>query len=286
MREWRRGMRHMMLSASSMSDKALYLRRKIVDICIACGGHVASSLSCIDILCALYYGNVLNVDAMRHEIDNRDKFILSKGHAETALFVVLADLGFFPGKWLSDHYRQGDCYLGGHPDHKIPGVEISSGALGHGLSLACGMAKAAQLSNRMNHYFVLMGDAECTEGAVWEAALFAAKHQLNNLTAIIDFNNIGSIDFVENFTSLAPFDNKWRAFNWDVMMCDGHNIEELVKVLSLTKKSHKKPTVVLANTVKGKGVSFIENEPFWHVKRLTKKEEISQARKELEDASM
>lgn len=261
---------------------AAEIRERIAEMCIARGGHIASSFSCVEILMALYHGGVLNVSPDDPDAPGRDRFIMSKGQGETALYAVLCDMGFFPGEWIENHYRAGDCRLGGHPDKNIPGVEISTGALGHGLGVAAGMALAAKFDGKKHHHFVLMGDAECTEGSVWEAALFGAAHHLSNLTAIVDRNFIGSIDFTENFTSLEPFARKWEAFNWEVVTCNGHDFPELFKALDYAKtRDTGNPLVVIAETVKGKGVSFIENQPIWHVKQLCNPGEIEQARAEL-----
>ncbi len=262
--------------------KSKEIRRKIVEITSICGGHIASSFSYVDILVAIYYSGIFKHNPGKPDWQERDKFILSKGHGETALFTVLADLNYFPEAWLNEHYRRGNCYLGGHPDYKIPGVEITTGALGHGLGIASGIALASKKENEKNFHYVLMGDAECTEGSVWEAALFAAKHKLNNLIAIIDYNKIGSIDFIENFTSIAPFKDKWEAFGWEVMEIDGHNFKEIISALKYSKKREKSsPLAIIAHTVKGKGVSFIENDPTWHVKKLSTTDEIDKALSEL-----
>jgi transketolase len=265
-----------------LEEKARELRVKILDVAIKNGGHIASSFSCIDILVSLYYGDILQINASDAENKDRDRFILSKGHAETALFAVLSDLLFFPQYWIEMHYRTGNCYLGGHPDNKIPGVEITSGSLGHGLGIAAGISLAAKMNNKKHFQFVLMGDSECSEGSVWETALFAAKHKLNNLIAITDRNRIGSIDFTENFTSLEPLKQKWEAFGWETVEVDGHNFDELLHVLHYAKtREDSRPLSIIANTVKGKGVSFMENNPIWHVKNLSCEDEIALARKEL-----
>jgi len=251
-------------------------------MCLKTGGHIVSSFSCVDILVALYFGGILKVAPENPEWEERDRFILSKGHGETALYAVLASKGFFPEEWIDTSYRRNDCRLGGHPDVKTPGVEVTSGALGHGLGLAAGISLAAKMDGKSHLQFVLLGDAECTEGSVWEAALFASKQGLDNLIAIIDRNHIGSIDFTENYTSLEPFPDKWKAFGWAVRSCDGHNFKDLLDVFNYSKThENKKPLVVIAETVKGKGVSFMENSPVWHACALTKEDEIRQAREEL-----
>ncbi|MGA1868169.1 MAG: transketolase [bacterium] len=266
-----------------LDRKAHQMRYKILKMCICTGGHIVSSLSCVDILVALYYGGILNVDAGNAEWGERDRFLLSKGHGETALYAVLADRGFFPAEWITSRYRQGNCVLGGHPDKKIPGVEVTTGSLGHGLGLAAGISLAAKMDKKNHFQFVLMGDAECTEGSVWEAGLFASKNKLNNLIAIVDRNNIGSIDFTEDFTSLEPFSDKWEAFGWEVAVCNGHSFDELIKVFRYARsRDTTKPFIIIAQTVKGKGISFMENDPMWHARSLTSEKEITHAKEELQ----
>lgn len=258
------------------------LRREVAEMCIERGGHIASSFSCMEILVTLYHAGVLRISPNEPDAPGRDRFILSKGHGETVLYAVLADRDFFSRQLIKESYRHGECRLGGHPSHHITGIEVSTGSLGHGLGLACGLAMAAKLDKASHHHFVLLGDAECTEGSVWEACLFAAARGLGNLTAIVDRNNIGSIDFTDKFTSLEPFADKWKAFGWDVLECDGHNPEALRRhLLQFRDRKSNRPSVVIAKTVKGKGVSFIENSPLWHVKQLADPTEIAQARREL-----
>ena len=266
-----------------MRKKAIEIRNKILEMGINPGGHITSSFSCVEILVALYYGGILKFNPKNPEWQERDRFIMSKGHGATGLYAVLADLGFFPSSWIKNNYKQGDCRLGGHPDHKIPGVEITSGSLGHGLGIAAGNALAAKMDHKKNMQYVLMGDAECTEGSVWEAALFASKHKLSNLVAIIDRNHIGSLDFTKNFTKLEPFTDKWESFGWEVININGHNFDELLSTFNYVKvRSSTQPILIGAETIKGKDVSFMENDPIWHVKQLTDKDEIRQARKELQ----
>ena len=273
---------HHPVPPDQLREKALDIRRRVLAMCIDHGGHLASSLSCVDILVALYHGGWLRVDPARPEAPERDRFILSKGHAETVFYAVLADRGFFPAAWLDSRYRCGDCGLGGHPDHRLPGVEITSGALGHGLGIAAGLSAAARLDGLEHRQVVLLGDAECTEGSVWEAALFAAAHHLGNLIAIVDRNHIGSLDFTRNYTGLEPFVAKWQAFGWEVTTLDGHDFTALETAFAAAwAPSSDKPQLLVAETVKGKGLSFVENQPIWHVKGLCDPEEIRQARKEL-----
>jgi transketolase len=275
------------MNVIELRRKANQIRNNILEMCVRTGGHIVSSLSCVDILVTLYYGGILDIDPKDPEWENRDRFFLSKGHGETALYTVLADMGFFPAKWIETSYRQGKCRLGGHPDSRIPGVEVTSGSLGHGLGLAAGLSLAAKMDKKPNLQFVLMGDAECTEGSIWEAALFASKHGLNNLVAVIDRNHIGSLDYTKNYTSLEPFGEKWESFGWETTTCNGHNFEELHHALRYVRlRESKQPLVLIAETVKGKGVSFMENDPSWHVRSLSSEEEIIQAKEDLRQSEL
>lgn len=269
-------------SIDFLRQKAKQVRQRIFETALAHGGHIATSFSCTEILVSLYYDGALSHRPGQPDWQARDRFILSKGHAETGLYAVLADCGYFAQDLLDTCYRQNDCRLGGHPDFSIPGVEITSGALGHGLGIGAGITLAAKRDGKMHFQFVLLGDAECTEGAVWESALFAAKQQLNQLVAIIDRNHIGSIDFTANYTHLEPFEEKWRAFGWQTRSCNGHDFESLREMLMFAKnREDKRPLVVIADTVKGKGVDFMENDPIWHVKSPQSEKEIFDARTQL-----
>ncbi len=270
------------INSNELKSKASQIRNKVLRVCANTGGHLVSSFSCVDILVALYHGGILKINPNNPQDDSRDRFILSKGHGETALYAVLADLGFFPADWIETRCRKGDCLLGGHPDIKIPGVEITSGSLGHGLGVAAGISLAAKMDGKSHFQFVLMGDAECTEGSVWETALFASKHALNNLVAIVDRNYIGILDFTENYTSLEPLTEKWKSFGWETRICNGHSFKELSDTLTYARQRDTAgPLIIIAETVKGKGVSFMENNPAWHVRSLSGKEEIERAKEEL-----
>jgi transketolase len=272
-----------MVNTLELEEKANELRTRVVHICSKSGGHISSAFSCIEIMVGLYYSGILMMDAHNPNWDERDRFILSKGHGETALYAILADLGFFPEEWIDKRYRLGDHFLGGHPDQHTPGIEVTSGALGHGLGLAAGISLAAKMDSKKHLQFVLLGDAECTEGSIWEAAIFASKHCLNNLVAIVDRNQIGALDFTDNFTSLEPLADKWRAFGWEVCVLDGHNLEQLVEALNYTRsRIDQRPMVIIAHTIKGKGVSFMENDPAWHTRTLSNIDDVQQALKELE----
>lgn len=242
--------------------------------------HIGAAFSMADIIAALY-GSVLRVDPLDPNASERDRFILSKGHAGAAVYAALAETGFFPVEWLSTHYQNGSK-LSGHVSHKgIPGVEFSTGSLGHGLPVAVGLAKAAKAAAMSHNVFVLLGDGECDEGSNWEAALFAAHHKLNNLTVVIDYNKIQSLDKVENTLGLEPFTLKWESFGWDVCEADGHCFASLLQSLPPNPEArNEKPRCVICHTVKGKGVSFMEHSVLWHY-RTAVGDEYEAALKEL-----
>ncbi|MBQ0105036.1 MAG: transketolase [Armatimonadetes bacterium] len=247
---------------------------------ISHGSHIGAVLSVADIM-AVLYNDILNVDPKNPKMENRDRFILSKGHAGASVYAALAEKGFFPVEELKTHYADGSR-LSGHVSHKgVPGVEFSTGSLGHGLPVACGRAYAAKKDNKDYRMFVVMGDGECDEGSVWEAALFANHFKLDNLVAIIDHNKMQSLKLCEETLKLKPFADKWKAFGWNVIDIDGHNINELRKALSKESSVKDKPTVVIANTVKGKGISFMEMDILWHYRFPHEGEEYDNALKEL-----
>ena len=243
------------------------------------GSHIGSALSIADLL-AVLYADILTFDPKEPKAANRDRFILSKGHAGAAVYAVLAESGFFSNEKLATHYKNGSN-LSGHVSHKgIPGVELSTGSLGHGLNVGVGMAKAAKLNKMAHRVVVLLSDGECDEGTVWEAAMFSSHHKLNNLIAIIDYNKIQSLDSVSNTLELEPFSDKWKSFGWLVIEIDGHNHLEIKKAFSQIQTDKNKPTVIIANTTKGKGVSFMENKVLWHY-RSPQDEEFRKAIEEL-----
>lgn len=245
--------------------------------------HIGPALSITDIL-AVLYGGILHVDPNNPNALDRDRFILSKGHAGAAVYAALAETGFFPVEKLKTHYRDGSD-LSGHVSHKgIPGVELSTGSLGHGLSVGVGMALGAKMDNHTHRIIVLLSDGECDEGSNWEAILFAAHHRLDNLIAIVDYNKIQSLALVAETIALEPFSDKWQSFGWAVREVDGHNHTELRNVLSDLPAEIGKPTAIIAHTTKGKGVSFMENSVLWHY-RCARGEEFDAALKELEAQS-
>jgi transketolase len=260
---------------SELEVKAKYLRKTAFETVIKAGkGHLGGSLSSVEILVALYYGGILKYDVQNPKWEDRDRFILSKGHANNVLHVVLADLGFYPKTEL-DSYTKDGCVLGGHCDPNVPGIEIVSGSLGHGLGIGCGIALGARLDNKDFMTYVLLGDGECQEGSVWEAISFASHHNLNNLVAIVDRNGLGAEEFTESTCQLEPLANRWSAFGWEAFTVQGHNIPVLIWAL---KNKSDRPKVIIANTIKGKGISELENKPKAHHTLPT---DVEMARKEL-----
>ena len=236
--------------------------------------HLASSLSCIDIL-AILYEKILKINPKKKDY-KRDRFILSKGHAAGALYATLAHKGFFNKNRLKT-YGSKDSLLEEHPNPKLNGVEAPTGSLGHGLPVACGMALSAKILKMNFRTFVLLGDGECNEGTVWESILFASSKKLNNLIAIVDFNGWQGIGRTKSILNLNPFSEKWKSFGWNVKKINGHNHRQLYNCL---KKRYSKPTVIIAKTIKGKGVSFMEDDNNWHY-RIPNINEVKKAKKEL-----
>jgi transketolase len=240
------------------------IRRHAIEMTHLSGGsHIGSILSVADII-AVLYNDIANVNPKNPKMENRDRIILSKGHAGAAIYSALAEKGFFDIGMLKTHYQNGSV-LSGHVSHKgVPGVEFSTGSLGHGLSVGAGMAYAAKLDEKKHKVFVILGDGENDEGAIWEAILVANHFKLDNLIAVVDYNKMQSLDFVENTISLSPLDEKWKAFGWNVIVINGHNHQELREAYQKATQFKGKPTVILANTIKGKGISFMENNILWH----------------------
>ncbi len=243
--------------------------------------HIGSILSIVDLL-AVLYGKILKVNPIEPKSKDRDRFILSKGHAGAGVYAILAECGFFKIEKLLTHYQNGSD-LSGHVSHKgIPGVELSTGSLGHGLSVGTGMSMAAKLDHIPFRVFVLLSDGEMGEGSNWEPILFAAHHKLDNLIAIIDYNKIQSLKPVSETLNLEPLHSKLDAFGWDVVEVDGHDHEALNATFKNIKGDTGKPTCIIAHTTKGKGVSFMENSVLWHY-RTARGEEFEAALNELEN---
>lgn len=227
--------------------------------------HIGSALSIIDILTVLYF-RILNIDINDYKNVNRDKFILSKGHSIAALYSTLALRGFFKEELLLEYYQNGS-QLSGHPKKdSLPGIEASTGSLGHGLAIGCGLALADNRDNRKSKSIILMGDGECNEGSVWESAMFAKGNNLNNLIAIVDNNKLQGLGYVSQITGVLPLAEKWKAFGWNVKEINGHDIEEIYNSLISSYNQNENPTVIIADTIKGKGVSFMEGKLEWHYK--------------------
>ena len=256
-----------MTSTWKSEQLAWKIRRHGIEMTHLSGGsHIGAILSVADIIAVLY------TDVLRYKPDNpkwegRDRFILSKGHAGASIYAALAECGFFDVEELKTHYQNGSR-LSGHVSHHLPGVDFSTGSLGHGLSVAAGMAYALKKDGRKERVFTVLGDGECDEGSVWEAVLFANHFRLNNLVAIVDHNHMQSLDFQENTIEMEDFSQKWKAFGWNTIEIDGNNHAQLKKAFKYVEvncelKPHK-PTVIIANTIKGYGVSFMQNDILWH----------------------
>ncbi|MCK4519402.1 MAG: transketolase, partial [Candidatus Omnitrophica bacterium] len=264
-----------------LEDKAVEIREDILNMLGKAGsGHTGGSLSLVELLLTLYFYE------MRHNPENpgwdkRDKFILSKGHGCPALYAVLADAGYFPREWLWTLRKMGSR-LQGHPQKDISmGIEASTGSLGQGLSIACGLALSAMLdSNKAVRTYCLMGDGELQEGQVWEAAMMAVHYKLDNLCAIVDWNKLQIDGWVKDVMGIEPLNKKWKAFGWEVFEADGHNFESIMEAFNKARGVKGKPAIILARTVKGKGVSFIENQAGWHG-IAPKKDELKRALEEL-----
>lgn len=255
----------------NMDQIAKEIRKSIYKIAHhAGGGHMGAAFSVADILSVLYFDDVLKYDVTNPEWEERDRFILSKGHACYALYAVLAKAGYISEEELRMVGKPGSK-LGGHPKlHDICGVEASTGALGHGLSFGIGIAYANQVDNNESHVYVVLGDGECQEGSIWEGALSAPTLKLDNLTVIIDHNKLQAMDSLDNIVQMKPFADKWKAFGWNVLEIDGHDHAQIRKALLIRQKDV--PTLIVANTIKGKGVSFMENVPIWHYRMPNEQE--------------
>ena len=261
-------------------ELALLIRRHVVRMThVGNSSHVGSGLSMADLM-AVLYGQIMRIDPAEPGWSDRDRFVLSKGHAGACVYATLAECGFFPVERLADHYQDGSN-LSGRVSHKgVPGVELSTGSLGHGLGVAAGMALAAKRQEKDHRVFCMLSDGECDEGSNWEAILFSAHHKLDNLVAVIDYNKVQSLADVSDTLTLEPFADKWIAFGWSVREIDGHDHNDIKKALTDLPDTFSKPTCILAHTTKGKGVSFMENSVLWHY-RSPQGDEYERAMQEL-----
>ena len=255
------------------------IRGKVIDLAHkARCAHLASALSCVDIIATLYW-NVLKINPKNPKDPMRDRFILSKGHAAMALYSILAHKGFF-SKDLLNTFGDSGTILAEHPDPILPGVEVATGSLGHGLSVGIGMALAGRIQGRKYRVYSLLSDGECNEGSVWEAAMFAPAHKLENVVAIVDFNKWQATGRSTQILALEPLAEKWKSFGWSTYEIDGHDLNGLKKLLNNVPDGSHKPIAIIANTVKGRGVSFMENDNNWHYK-FPNEDEVKKAKIEL-----
>jgi len=265
---------------AALSSQAARLRGKVVEMSAkAQAAHLASALSCCDILSAAYW-HALNVDQKTPWSEERDRFILSKGHAAMALFATLAFKGFIPVAQLETFCDNGGQLAEHPPANLLPGVEAATGSLGHGLPIACGIALSGRIKGAAYRVYALLSDGENNEGSVWEAAMFAPAKQLENLCVIVDYNKWQATGRSNETLSLAPLVDKWRAFGWDAVETDGHDVGKLAELMSAVPNGSGKPVAIIAHTVKGKGVSFMEDDNNWHYRAPTP-DEVVKAHKEL-----
>ncbi len=251
---------------AELQKKATQIRLDILEeVFSASSGHPGGSMSIAEILAFLYF-HEMRIDPKNPKWEDRDRFVLSKGHTAPGLYAALAERGFFPTEDLKT-FRHIDSYLQGHPDMKgVPGVDMSSGSLGLGVSTACGMALSGKVYNKDYRVYTVLGDGELAEGQVWEAAMFAAHYKLDNLTAFVDFNGLQIDGKITDVMNSTPIDDKFKAFGWNVIVIDGHDIQQIENAVEAAKATKGKPTMILCKTVKGKGVSFMENQAGWHGK--------------------
>jgi len=268
------------MQAKDIAAYAKQLRCEIIKMLACAGsGHPGGSLSIADIITQLYFDE-MRIDPANPKWSDRDRFVLSKGHAAPALYGVLALRGFFPMAELANLRKLGSC-LQGHPDmHKLPGVDMSTGSLGQGLSAACGMALSGKIDQKDYNVFAIIGDGENQEGQIWEASMFAAHYKLDNLIVFLDHNGLQIDGRTVDVMSPEPLDEKWRSFGWEVQVIDGHDLGAIAGAIKVAKEVKGKPSMIIANTIKGKGVSFMENQAGWHG-RAPKPEEAQKALEEL-----
>lgn len=269
------------LSTAALDERSKHLRRRVVKVLDRAGrGHVGGSVSSLEVLRVLF-DEVLRYDSKNPKWPQRDRFILSKGHGCIPLYVLLQEKGFFAEEELWKFCRF-DGILGGHPDPKVPGIEVSTGSLGHGLPIAVGMAVTGKQRGDAHRVFVVLGDGECDEGSVWEAAMAASKHRLDNLIVIVDYNKLQSSGPTYEILDLEPFAAKWEAFGFAAREVDGHDVAALSQTFADIPFSHGRPSAIIAHTVKGRGISFAEYDPMWHHKNSFKEGDIDRIMQAIE----
>jgi transketolase len=272
------------MSVKELEQMAATIRCDIIEmICTAQAGHPGGSLSATDIVTALYF-RLMRVDPQNPQWPDRDRFILSKGHTCPVWYAALAERGYFDKSHLGT-LRRLNSILQGHPDmHKTPGIDMTAGSLGHGLSAGVGMALSGKLQKKDFHVWIVIGDGEVQEGSIWEAAMSAPRWKLDNLTVILDRNNLQNDYYVDDLMPIEPIADKWRAFNWNVLEIDGHDMQAVVAALETAKDFDRGPTIIIARTIKGKGVSYMENMCEWHGKAPSE-EQAEQALNEIRRCS-
>jgi len=253
------------MGIGNLEQRSHELGCRMLKMCIKAGkGHVSSSLSCLDLFVALYHGGILRVDPANPKWEDRDRLILSKGQASPALYTALADFGFFPSNWL-EAFAQENGKFAVHLQHDVPGVEITAGSLGQGFGTAAGIALSAKMDRKLFMVYTILGDGECYEGSIWETAMFASHNRLNNLVTIIDRNHLCVTDFTEELVALEPMVDKWLSFGFNVIPINGHSIKEILKACQpLRNRNSTKPTVIIADTVKGHSIPSMCFDPLWH----------------------
>lgn len=271
-----------MASIEELKSRSLWLRQELFELVMRFKkGHIPSCFSCAEMVLALFYGGYLKLDPKNPRSRDRDKIIISKGHAAMVLYPILSDLGFFPKEELLK-FTQPEGILHMYADHSIPGIESITGSLGHGIGIGCGFAYCAKRDNQPYRSFVVISDGECYEGSVWETALFAAHYRLDNFVVIVDRNGLCILDSTEKCVRLEPLEEKWKSFGWHVLTVNGHSYSEILRALDeATTNKTGKPVTIISKSVKGKGISFMENRPEWH-NQMPNEEELSRARKELQ----
>lgn len=258
------------LTPSEMQQLCKSIRQNIIDMVYnAKSGHIAGPLSAVEQYVALYFNDVLKYNPKKPNWEQRDRVIVSNGHYAPLIYSILAEAGFFEKQKLSS-FRNFESIFQGHPNKKVPGVETASGPVGEGLSQAIGMALASKLNKNPYQVYCLMGDGEQQEGSIWEAVMFAAKYKIDNLTCLIDRNQIQIDGHTEQTMPLNSLRKKYESFNWKVIEIDGHDIKEITNAINQAKFVYDEPTVIICNTISGKGIPFIENDPSWHSKPITK----------------